>query len=199
MSGFFDVALRQRACRHFSDEPVPDDDVELVLRAASHAPSAENLQPWVFVVVRDAAARARIGGLAARLWRGAARGYAAPHLDEQLLEEIDTSLDNNFGGAPVIVVVGADETSGTHPHALEASIWPAVQNLLLGAAALGYGAALTTLTTLAADELRAIVELPEHIRPMAVVPVGRPARRLGPPRREPISTRTHRERYGTPW
>ena len=50
---FFDVVLSQRACRDFSDRPVDDDLVARCLVAATHAPSAENLQPWVFVVVRD--------------------------------------------------------------------------------------------------------------------------------------------------
>ena len=53
MSDFFDVVLRQRACRDFSDEPVTDGDIEQILEAATHAPSAENTQPWVFIVVRD--------------------------------------------------------------------------------------------------------------------------------------------------
>ena len=53
--GFFDVVLHQRAHRQFADDPVADELVERCLRAATHAPSAENLQPWVFIVVRDPA------------------------------------------------------------------------------------------------------------------------------------------------
>ncbi len=53
MTEFFDVVLQQRACRDFSDEPVPDEHIEQILEAATHAPSAENTQPWVFIVVRD--------------------------------------------------------------------------------------------------------------------------------------------------
>ena len=52
---FFAVVHRQRACRAFTDEPVDDDLVARVLDAATFAPSAENRQPWEFVVVRDAA------------------------------------------------------------------------------------------------------------------------------------------------
>ena len=54
---FFDVVMHQRACREFTAQPVSDDDLHLVLTAASHAPSAMNHQPWVFVIVRDPAAR----------------------------------------------------------------------------------------------------------------------------------------------
>ena len=62
---FFDVVTRQRACREFAAEPVDDDDIAAVLTAATHAPSAENKQPWEFVVVRNDDTRAAI----ARVWK----------------------------------------------------------------------------------------------------------------------------------
>jgi nitroreductase len=82
---------------------------------------------------------------------------------------------------------------------LPSSVLPAVQNLLLAAAALGYGSALTTLATMAASELGSLLELPEGVEPLAVVPIGRPARPLGPPRRLPVPAKAHRERYGQPF
>jgi len=87
------------------------------------------------------------------------------------------------------------------PSAENAQPWvfPAVQNLLLAASALGYGSALTTLTTFAAEELRAVVELPAGVEPLAVVPLGRPAHALGPPRRDPAASKTHLDRYGLPF
>jgi nitroreductase len=78
------------------------------------------------------------------------------------------------------------------------SIFPCVQNMLLAAAALGLGSALTTLGA-HADELRALLALPEHVEPSAVIPLGVPARPLGPPRREPVAEHMHRDRYGTTW
>ncbi|MEY2570960.1 MAG: hypothetical protein QOE63_1310 [Acidimicrobiaceae bacterium] len=196
---FFDVVLNQRACRHFAADAVPDDDIERMLTAATHAPSAENTQPWVFVVVREAETRAAIGALAQQLWDGTARAYAAPHLDPAMLRSIDASVEAGFGGAPALIVVGADLATGVHRNALPSSIYPAVQNLLLAAAALGYGSALTTLTTLVADELRALIGLPDAVVPMAVVPIGRPAKPLGAPRREPIAVKAHREHHGAGW
>jgi nitroreductase len=79
------------------------------------------------------------------------------------------------------------------------SIFPCVQNMLLAATALGLGSALTTLGTQAGDDLRTLLALPEHVEPTAVIPLGVPARPLGPPRREPAAARTHRDRYGTAW
>ena len=199
MTDFFEIALRQRACRDFSDEPVPDDDIERILQAATHAPSAENTQPWVFVVVRDDSTRAQLAELTQRVWNAGAREQAMARLDAKLAADVDGGIERGLGGAPVIVVIAADTTSGVHPKAVASSIFPAVQNLLLAAAALGYGSALTTLTAAAGDELRAIVDLPADITPMAVVPLGRPARALGRPRRRPVAESTHRDQYGRPW
>ena len=195
---FFDVVLHQRACRDYTDAPVADDDVERILDAATHAPSGENTQPWVFVVVRDPGVRHAIVELTRRIWMGA-RGEAMSRLGTRLAVEVDEGFQRGFGGAPVLVAVGADTTTGVHRNAMPSSIFPAVQNLLLAANALGYGSALTTLTAVAGDELRALIDLPDHVVPMAVVPIGRPARPLGPPRRRPACETTHRDRYGRGW
>ena len=199
MSDFFDVARRQRACRDFSDEPVPDGEIERMLEAATHAPSAENTQPWVFVIVRDDTTRQQLAELTQRVWNAGARDLAMARLDAHLAADVDAGIERGLGGAPVIVVVAADTTSGVHPKAVASSIFPAVQNLLLAASALGYGSALTTLTAAASDELRAIVQLPAHVSPMAVVPLGRSARPLGRPRRRAVAESTHRDRYGQRW
>ena len=98
----------------------------------------------------------------------------------------------------MLIVVAADTERGL-PVTVPASTFPAIQNLLLAAGALGLGRALTTITTGFADELRAAVELPEHVVPVAVIPLGFPERPLGPPRRDPFRHHTHRDRYGEPW
>jgi nitroreductase len=193
--GFFDVVLGQRACRRFAPEPVPDADIARMLDAAVHAPSAENAQPWVFVVVRDRGRRERIAELTRRVWDGGAGEHSQPRLDAKLFAEVDGAIRSDFGAAQVLVVVAGDGRDATTRVTLGASIFPAVQNLLLAANALGYGSALTTLTTTAADELRAVVALPEGIEPMAVVPVGRAARPLGPARRTPAASKTFYDRY----
>ncbi|MGH9192141.1 MAG: nitroreductase family protein [Acidimicrobiales bacterium] len=192
---FFDVVLRQRACRDFAPDPVPDEDVARILDAAVHAPSAENAQPWVFVVVRDGEQRRRVAELTHRLWDGGAGEHSRPRLAAGLFAEVDDSVRTGFGGAPVLVVVAGDGRDAVTRRALGASIFPAVQNLLLAANALGYGSALMTLATVASAELCSIVELPEGVEPMAVVPLGRPAGRLGAPRRAPSADKTYVDRY----
>jgi nitroreductase len=199
VSDLFDVVHAQRACRRFASTPLPDDVVGRVLDAATFAPSAENRQPWLFVVVRDDATRARIHDLTARAWEQGGRDYAVRRLEADLLADVDHGIaGGGYRAAPVLVVVAADLTRA-HPATVPASIFPAVQNLCLAAQALGVGSALTTLTTTLSDELAAIVELPDTVLAQAVVPLGYPARRLGPPRREPFASHTFRDRYGVAW
>jgi nitroreductase len=195
---FFSVVASQRACRAFRADPVSDADVEEVLRAATYAPSAENRQPWVFVVVRASDVRARIGELTRTAWREGARAHSVGRLSPRLLADVDRGAEGGVSAAPVLVVVGGDTRLGL-PVAMASSIFPAAQNLMLAAGAKGLGSALTTLTTAFAAELREVIGLPDAIIPMAVIPLGWPARPLGPPRRLPVSERTHRDRYGTPW
>jgi nitroreductase len=195
---FFDVVLRQRASRQFADTPVDEELVERCLRAATHAPSAENLQPWVFIVVRDDKLRAGIAELTRQAWRQGGRQHSAGRLEDSLLRSVDQGAEGGMGSAPVIIVVCGDTAIGLEA-TLSSSVFPATQNLLLSATALGLGSAMTTLATRFADELRELLDLPGSVRPMAVVPVGWPARSLGPPRRLPLRERAYRDRYGEPW
>ena len=198
MPDFFDVVRSQRACRSFAPDPVPDEVLEQLLESATFAPSAENRQPWVFVVVRDEQRRDAIGRLTRRAWEGGARAHSEPRLAPGLLADVHLGASGGVAGAPVMIVVGGDTRLGD-ARVLEASIFPALQNLLLAAGALGLGSALTTLPLVFATELSEVVDLPAEVRAMAVVPIGYPARRLGPPRRDPVAAKAHRERYGAGW
>jgi len=197
-AGFFEILLNQRACRQFDGRPVDDDVLERCLEAAIHAPSAENKQPWVFVVVRDAATRHQIAELTRAAWRDGARSLSEGRLTPELLDDVERGIEIGLESAPVIVVVCGDRSIG-HEVVLPSSVFPATQNLLLAANAVGLGSALTTLATLRGTELADLLDLPATARPMAVVPLGWPARQLGPPRRLPLAERVHVERYGNPW
>ena len=110
----------------------------------------------------------------------------------------DDGAETGMGTAPVIVVVCGDTALGLEA-TLPSSVFPATQNLLLAATAVGLGSAMTTLATMFADELRQLVDLPATAHPMAVIPLGWPAQPLGPPRRLPLSERVYRDRYGVAW
>ncbi len=58
---------------------------------------------------------------------------------------------------------------------------------------------MTTIAAYDPAEVRAIARLPEHVRPYAMIPLGWPAKPLGPPRRRPVTEIAHREAFGTPW
>lgn len=195
---FFEVVLGQRACRQFRDEPLDDGLVERCLRAATHAPSAENRQPWVFVVARQPDIRAGIAALTRRAWREAGRDYSRGRIPDRMFEDVDRGAESGVASAPVIVVVCGDRSLGMEA-TLPESVYLATQNLLLAANALGLGSAMTTLATLYPDDLRTLLDLPPTVTPMAVVPLGWPHRPLGPPKRLPLEARVHRERYGHPW
>ena len=154
-----EVVHRQRACRSFSDDRVDDDTVEKVLDAATFAPSAENRQPWVFVVVRDPERRAAIGALTRQAWEGGGRAHSEGRLSPGLMADVETGAQGGVAGAPVLVIVCGDTRLGDR-RVLEASVFPAIQNLLLTATALGLGSSLTTLPLVFGAELAAIVGAP---------------------------------------
>ncbi|MCK0516687.1 nitroreductase family protein [Williamsia sp. DF01-3] len=193
------IQRTQRACRRFDpDQAVQDSDLQEMLEAAVHAPSAENTQPWRFVVVRDPRSRGLLASWWSESWRA---DYVRQNVsDDVLYNDLEFGLaGGGFASAPVIVVVCADVGRVPEDFA-PASIFPAVQNMLLAANDLEYGSCLTTgLTIMYAEQVRQLLGLPDELLPMAAVYIGRPARTLAPPRRTPAAAVTFRERYGSPW
>ena len=195
---FFDVVLTQRAARSFGPQDIDDDTVAKILTAATHAPTAENSQPFVFVVVREAELRAAIGTMPARAREGGARAREAGRLPPGRLHEVEQGALGGVAAAPVLIG-GCGDTRLTFATALGSSIFPAVQNLLLAAHALGLGSTLTTLPALGGNELSELLGLPDEVVPLAVVPLGHLRAPLGPPRRQPLTEKAHLNRYGTPF
>ena len=162
---FHEVLRSRSSTREFSGRDVEPDKVERLLEAACRAPSAGNLQPWRFLVVRDPGVR---GALA-----GAAHGQR--HVAE----------------APVVIVVCADldvcargyGSRGESLYALQDTA-AAAQNILLAAAAEGLGSCWVG----AFDEERAeeALSLAPRVRPMAMLAIGYGARPPGSAPREPF-------------
>jgi nitroreductase len=209
-----------RSVRRFQRVDVAPELVDFVLRHAVQAGSAKNRQPWRFVVVRDARQRSRLrqwyrqGYQDVLAWTRteAVRGEAAPDENRQMAAA--GQLAAHFDDVPAVIVVcylpnrrnPADFFGG-------ASVYPAVQNLLLAARAVGLGATLTTLQALGGitedgdaagplsmyDELRQILGIPDGVVPAALVPLGWPAGSFSAGRRSPPSEVAFQERWGTPW
>lgn len=202
MADLLTVMRAQRACRRFDAEAkVPDSDLEEMLQAAVHAPSAENSQPWAFIVVRDEQTRADLASWWTETWQAGGSEYARQHVNgDALYADLEFAVTpGGFAAAPVIVVVCADLERVAEVFAAS-SIFPAVQNLLLAANDLGYGSCLTTgLTTFGVDRVRERLQLPATLSPLAAVYIGHPATKLGPARRRPATSVAYRERFGAPW
>jgi nitroreductase len=197
----FSVIDAQRACRRFDpDGAVSDADVERMINAAVHAPSAENTQPWSFIVVRDERTRRDLASWWTETWQAGGSQYARQVSSDALYSDLEHAVGPyGFAAAPVVVVVLLDTEKVMDVFA-QSSIYPAVQNLLLAANGLGYGSCLTTgLTLFGVDRVRERLGLPETIAPMAAVYVGKSATVLKPPTRRPASELTYRERYGETW
>jgi nitroreductase len=201
VADLFSVINAQRACRRFDpDGKVTDADVDQMLDAAVHAPSAENTQPWSFIVVRDEQTRVDLAAWWTETWKAGGSEYARQVATDTMYADLEVAVGaGGFAAAPVVVVVCLDTEKVLEVFA-QSSIYPAVQNLLLAANALGYGSCLTTgLTLFGVERVRERLGLPETITPMAAVYIGKPAVALKPPRRRPAAEVTHRERFGSPW
>ena len=167
-----DLFRRQRAVREFADRPVDEATLRQVLQAAIHAPSGSNTQPWRFVVVRDAATRAALD-----------REYSIAHNEPG-------DQPGVMAKAPVIVVpcVRVPERTGQVGFQTGASIYPACQNLMLAARALGLGSVLTTSHRIRNTEVKAILGVPDGWDTAAMIPLGWPTRNYGPNHRAPLET-----------
>lgn len=194
----FEVALNQRAHRELLADPVPEEDIERILAAAVCAPNAQNVQPWEFVVVTDRQVLAAVAEATKKAWEGFARDFVEGVVDDAQFNGTDRWATGGLAEVPVLVVVCVD-TSKMPLEMAGSSVFPAAQNILLAAGALGYGSLMANLPTYAGEEFRTALGLPEHIEAVATIPIGRPARALGPPRRDPFTAHTHRDRYSTPW
>ena len=194
MPDFFDVVRSQRGTALYKPGPIPAEDLTRIMEAATRAPSGSNRQPWRFVVVQDRETKRTLGELY-REGQRRSRGSApdAPPANEP------PRFNDSMEDVPVVVmacverwtVVGNDIYRG-------ASIYPAVQNLMLAAAALGIGTRLTTIWQHCYDETAALLGVPDEWQMMALIPLGYPQApdHLGGSRRKPLSEVVYRDRWG---
>ena len=194
----------QRAVRRLLPDPVDDATILRVLELATKAPTGSNLQNWEFVVVRDPDVKHQLARLNRQAWsiyRRLGKRKAKDH--EPTLKIIDAVQwqADHFEEVPAVVVAclrGRSPMFG--PPVLASSFYgsayPAVQNLLLAARAVGLGATLTTLPLWSTTLARRTLGLPAKVTPVAVVPMGWPKGRYGPTTRKPVGEVVHLDRYG---
>ncbi|HWF31994.1 MAG TPA: nitroreductase family protein [Solirubrobacteraceae bacterium] len=202
--------------RRFTDDPVPADVLTRVLENARFAPSGGNRQGWRVVVVQDAERRAALRELYQPHWRaymeqtGGARVLAdADSFEPKQVRGVTRANDyaDALHEVPVHLVIGVrvedlvvtDSELPRQSIVGGASVYPFVQNVLLGLRAEGLGAALTTLLIPAEAEVKRLLEIPEEIALAAHIGVGYRAepwpKRLA---RKPVEEFAFGERFGEP-
>lgn len=202
----------QRSIRRLKPDPVDDALILHLLELALKAPSGGNRQNAEFVVVRDPQVKkglARLNRVAwgtyGRLWKFLARNDPKTL---RTMKAVDWEADH-YEEIPVLIVACLRWTaygpilSGWRPPfppflagIYYGSIFPAVQNLLLGARAAGLGASLTVMPLWSVSLARRVLGLPLWVSPVAVIPIGWPLGRYGPTTRNPVGDAVHFERYG---
>ncbi len=195
-----------RSIRRYSDRPVTDDQLATVLFHASRAPSGSNRQPFRFVVLRSGveaeAAKRLLGEAGRRMWAGKRRaeGYDEgsgrdPDSPKARMAATMARYVERFEDVPVVILPCLVRYRQPTPFE-GASIYPACQNLLLAARAIGLGGALSGFHLSVADELAALLGLPDEAAIAATVTLGHPGGGHGPVRRRPLAELVFEGRWG---
>lgn len=192
----------QRAIRRLRPDPVDDGVLLRCAELATRAPTGGNRQGVEFIFVRDPArkeALRRQYRVAWRVYGGLGRLLYAQGSTRKIIEAVQWQVDH-FVQIPVLVVVCYRGMSLPMPWISRSSrygsVYPAVQNFLLGARAEGLGAALTTLPLWNRLAVRGILGVPWNVEPVALLPVGWPRGSYGPNTRRPVERSVHVDRYG---
>jgi len=195
--GLLEGLATTRAIRRYTDAPIPDDDLATILWHAGRAPSGSNRQPFRFLVLRDGpnaqAARAVLGEAFRAGWNAKreADGYRPSRFADSMQRYVD-----RFESTPVVVLVCLERYREASPYE-GASVYPACQNLLLAARALGYGGALTMWHLGVEAELRELLSIPDTVALSACITLGVPEGHHGPVKRKPLSEVAFDDAWGS--
>lgn len=193
-----------RSIRRYSDEPVSEDQLARMLFLATRAPSGSNRQPTRFIVLRDGPVALEVRTLLAEgaheIWFSKRASGEFPDRrpsspTERMMATMDAYVEN-LASAPVIVLpcmVRYREPTETEG----ASVYPAVQNLLLGARAVGLGGALTMFHGQREDDIRGLLQIPDEAFIAATITIGHPVGAHGPVRRRPLADVVYEDTWGS--
>jgi nitroreductase len=206
--GLLEGIATTRAIRRYHNEPVPPEVLRAVLFAATRAPSGSNRQPFRMLVLTDGPrageAKRLVGESARRVW-GTKRqadaydsgsGVANDSPKSRMARTMQHYVDE-FEKAPVLILACLVRYRSADPFE-GASVFPACQNILLAARALGYGGVLTGFHFGVEAELCALLGVPDDVFMAATITLGRPKGGHGPVRRRPMAELVFDDVWGNP-
>jgi nitroreductase/alkylhydroperoxidase family enzyme len=206
----YSAASTTRAVRRLRPDPIPEATLRRIMLAATWAPSGANQQPWRVIAVRDPAKKKRLAELYEVEWSSYVKMRMA-NIPKELLAvaekmfESGNYLAEHMGEAPVVNVFCFDpsqlaitDAELDRPSVVGgASLYPAVQNMLLACRAEGLGCVLTTLLCRREAEVRELLEIPAPWATHAFVPIGWPVGGgHGPISRRPVEEAVFEDRFG---
>lgn len=187
----FETIQGRKSIRRFKREPVPEDDIRKILDAGRWAPSANNIQPWSFVVIRDRVVLARMAE-AVRMMIDRMIPFAESEKQAQRLAAYKGNYYTFFENAPVVIAVlleasdagtdsllsrmgySAEDIRRLRPTPALQSVAAAIQNMLLAVHALGYGSCWMTGPLVAQEDFESLLGYGKEKSIAALLPVGIP-------------------------
>jgi coenzyme F420-0:L-glutamate ligase/coenzyme F420-1:gamma-L-glutamate ligase len=188
------VMRGRRSIRSYRPESPPDDVIDRIFASAATAPSAHNRQPWRYLVIREAALKAKLAeAMGAQL---AADRRADGDSDDAIVRDVARSFQR-IAGAPVVILVAltmAEMDRYPDPARARAEFLMAVQstamatqNLLLAAHAEGFGTCWMCAPLFCPATVREALPIPMDWEPQGLVTLGWPDGAGKPKRRKPLS------------
>lgn len=204
--GMLEGLVSTRAIRRYADEAVPAHVLRDIMFAATRAPSGSNRQPFRFLVLTDGEkageAKRLVAEGARKVWghkrgndgydSGSGADLSSPkaRMARTMQEYVD-----NLERVPVLVLGCLVRYRDPNPNE-GASVYPAVQNVLLAARALGYGGVLTGFHAFVDKELKELLGIPPEVFIAASITLGRPQGSHGPVRRVPMGELVYGDSWG---
>jgi nitroreductase len=202
----FEIMRTTRSMRRLKPDPVPDELIRKILEAGACAANGGNTQTWRFMVIKDPEVKKRVAVwykkafdevIGPRYHASAPPPGVTADRHKRQIGAVEY-LTEHFHEAPVWIVAclmdGANPGRGTG-----ASIYPAVQNMLLAIRALGLGSTLTTRHLLHEKEAEAALGLPPGVHSYAILPVGYPMGKFGPVARGSLADVVYQDKWGEPY
>ncbi|PYN14204.1 MAG: hypothetical protein DME05_16250 [Candidatus Rokuibacteriota bacterium] len=192
-----DAMFTQRSVRRFKPDPIPIEDIHLIVDAAVKAPNGGNRQIGRFLVLTDRNVIREFGKIYHEAWwakRKEERGWTkrADIPPEEKNYKLASELADEMKDVPCVVFACAV------PPGTANSVIPATQNLMLAAHSLGIGSVPTTLHPTVMDRFRAMFAIPKDVAFHFCIPLGYPRTVYGSSRRRPTSETTYLNCWGAP-